>query len=245
VKRFTIVNMMMLIGVVALGMAAMRSASWWTEAAVWTVLLAALFVGLLGAIVRRGDAAWVGFALFGWGYAALAFLPALRDEFQVRLPMNVLLDKVTDHLLALPPDPGFEPAVEIAGNFPMRPVGVVQPPGMPAGSVTSSLTGGMEFGGKLLLSESDEKRHQEFMAKVNTRISRLNALAFEIESARRIGHSILALTFGLIGAILGQFLASRQTLRGLSSSHEISDETSPQNSVGFRASDRAINATLE
>ena len=75
--RFTIAEIALFVLVVALGLAAIRSGSRAWTGAVVSVTYFALFCSLLGvAFGRRGRRVyWAGFAVLGWGYLSLFYLP--------------------------------------------------------------------------------------------------------------------------------------------------------------------------
>jgi uncharacterized membrane protein len=103
--RFSIIGLMGWILVVAVSLAAMRDAneSW---ASVMVLLVLALFaVSLVGLIYRRGrdQAFWLGFALFGGGYFALAFVPQLTEPIVAKLVTTQILEYV--HSRVVPPRP--------------------------------------------------------------------------------------------------------------------------------------------
>ena len=76
--RFTLAQLMAVVLFVGFGFAALRNAdNFWADAT-YTIAIISLATALLGAIVRRGTArvSWIGFAVFGWTYLMLDFLPA-------------------------------------------------------------------------------------------------------------------------------------------------------------------------
>jgi hypothetical protein len=95
--RFTIAGLMGLVVVVAVGVAAMRFAS-----ETWAGVLLMLTLGVLGAAVlafheRSGPRRswWRGFALFGWGYVALALGPWASEVVAPQLPTTAGLDALS------------------------------------------------------------------------------------------------------------------------------------------------------
>jgi hypothetical protein len=91
--RFSIARLMGVVLLVALGLAALRDSS-----EIWAGVLLLLTSGILalavvGAACRRGAdrAWWLGFAVFGWGYLALAFWGAYSSP---SLPTMTLLRAV-------------------------------------------------------------------------------------------------------------------------------------------------------
>ena len=73
--RFPIAGLMWAVVVAALGLAALRNASDIWAGATFLVTCGVLCLALVGIVCRTNEsrAWWVGFALFGWGYLALAF----------------------------------------------------------------------------------------------------------------------------------------------------------------------------
>ncbi len=77
-RRFSIANLLGLVAVIALGFAAVRSASDFWLGATFLLTIGLLCAGVLGAVVERGHGVWwLGFAVFGWVYFALGFEPSL------------------------------------------------------------------------------------------------------------------------------------------------------------------------
>jgi hypothetical protein len=89
--RLSLSGLMVLIFVVGVGIAALRDASETWAGIVLLLTLGLLAVSILGVVYRREArrAWWVGFALFGWGYAALTLAPWSKPE---KLPTHFLLD---------------------------------------------------------------------------------------------------------------------------------------------------------
>ncbi len=101
---------MAVVAVLAVGLAAMRVASDAATRATFAVALVALLVGTLGAIVRRRREAWIGFALFGWAYVAIALVNPIREAVADDLPVGKIVDRVVGWLhpdLPRPPMPSF------------------------------------------------------------------------------------------------------------------------------------------
>jgi hypothetical protein len=75
--RFTLAELMAAVIFIELGFAALRSASPLWASAVFTLTVAVLLVAVLGAMARRGRArmTWAGFALFGRVYLGTTFGP--------------------------------------------------------------------------------------------------------------------------------------------------------------------------
>lgn len=92
--RFSIAGLMGLVVVVAVGVAALRSASEDWAGIVLMLTLGLLGVALLGVIFRDGPrrAFWSGFALFGGGYLTLTMAPWFSAEVGPRLATTRGLD---------------------------------------------------------------------------------------------------------------------------------------------------------
>ena len=99
--RFSIAGLMGVVLVSAVGFAALRNAS---EAwAGWMLLLTCgvLTLAVVGSLCRGPDerAGWLGFALFGWGYLALALWHSFS---QGTLPTITLAEAIGSQLGASP-----------------------------------------------------------------------------------------------------------------------------------------------
>lgn len=103
IGRTSIGLFMVFIGLFAGGLAAARSGSDLAEQAVYTLVLLVLGIGLLGAIVRRGEPAWLGFALFGCGSFMLSTsLPLIDADFGPRLIWTELSTRLAVELHPVP-----------------------------------------------------------------------------------------------------------------------------------------------
>jgi hypothetical protein len=73
--RFRIAGLMGAVLVAALGLAALRNASELWAGVTFLATCGVLCLAIVGVVCRGGGerAWWLGFALFGWGYLALAF----------------------------------------------------------------------------------------------------------------------------------------------------------------------------
>ena len=100
--RFSLAYLMGLVFVVALGLAAMRVASTLAVRVTFTLSVATLLVGTLAAIVRRSGGIWPGFALFGWCYALMFFVPAILETTSPYLVLTSPLGQIAEHMHELP-----------------------------------------------------------------------------------------------------------------------------------------------
>ncbi len=76
--RFSIAGLMGVVLIVAIGLAALRTASNTWAGVIFLATCSVLALSIVGVICRRESerAWWLGFAIFGWGYMALAFWPS-------------------------------------------------------------------------------------------------------------------------------------------------------------------------
>jgi len=91
--RFSIAGLMGAVLIVAVGLAALRSASDTWAGVIFLSTCGVLALAVVGILCRREAerAWWLGFALFGWGYMALAFWPSDIPRVP-RLPTMTLLE---------------------------------------------------------------------------------------------------------------------------------------------------------
>jgi hypothetical protein len=80
--RFNIATILGMILLFGIGFAALRESSDLWESGIFTVTLGVLLVAVLVAVHRREAkrAFWIGFALFGWSYIALAQVPSIESR---------------------------------------------------------------------------------------------------------------------------------------------------------------------
>src|SRR5262249_44175143 len=88
-KRVSIAGVLGFVLAGALGFAALRAASGDWAAVMVTLTLLALLASIVGAVRGRGRSAWLGFAVFGWGYFAFGLSPWFRDEIRPHLLTSI------------------------------------------------------------------------------------------------------------------------------------------------------------
>ena len=88
--RFPIAGLMLAVLVVAVALAALRTASETWAGVMFLITCGVLCLAIVGVVCRDGPkrAWWLGFALFGWGYLLLA------QWSTVNLPTMALLDAI-------------------------------------------------------------------------------------------------------------------------------------------------------
>ncbi len=111
--RFPIAGLMWAVVVAALGLAALRNASEIWAGATVLATCGILCLAIVGVVCRTDEsrAWWLGFALFGWGYLALAFWSPQS------LPTTALLHVLEARIGATQPVNGGLKSVMLAGGF--------------------------------------------------------------------------------------------------------------------------------
>src|SRR5262245_39725769 len=92
--RPTILGLMAVVLLAAIGVAALRAATTWWASGIFTTTLTGLAFAALYAVYRRGErwAFWAAFAAFGWGYIVLTFCPGCETTIRPCLLMTKMLD---------------------------------------------------------------------------------------------------------------------------------------------------------
>ena len=123
--RFSLLHFLIVITLLAIGLAALASQSRLAASGVYSLYLALICLALAGAIAGRGDwrPFWIGFAVFGWTYFLFAFETTSSSSSQQgwttswlsavsyryygtdaslgsRLITSELIDYLEDHLIA-------------------------------------------------------------------------------------------------------------------------------------------------
>jgi hypothetical protein len=80
--QISIAGLVLVIAVVAVGLAAIRSGSPAWSGAMFSIMAFAMISSLLGVALTRGlrRAYWSGFALLGWSYLILVYVPWLHEN---------------------------------------------------------------------------------------------------------------------------------------------------------------------
>jgi hypothetical protein len=102
--RASMAMMLTVVGLTAVGFAALRvSSRLWACVCVSSAILA-LVVSIAGIIYRRGStrAFWVGFALFGWTYLIVSLGPAPLNAWRELLVTAPILSILEDQMLDVP-----------------------------------------------------------------------------------------------------------------------------------------------
>ncbi len=118
--RFTIGRMMAIVPVLAIGFAALKNANATWAGTMFLLTCGILALAVVGAVCRREAerAWWLGFALFGWGYMALAFWQSEIPSLE--LPTLTLLEWLQSIFRATPQVQVFSPFTGggFGGGFP-------------------------------------------------------------------------------------------------------------------------------
>jgi hypothetical protein len=105
--RITIAELILVVVVAAIGLAAIRSASAAWAGAMFSITFFALICSFLGIALGRGlrRIYWSGFALLGWSYLLLSYTPWLHERFGQFLLAPNLFEYLEEVLHAEPPAP--------------------------------------------------------------------------------------------------------------------------------------------
>jgi hypothetical protein len=190
---------MVLIVVLAAGLAAMKVATLELAQVSWILMLIALLLGTLGAIVRRDREAWIGFSLFGWAYVVVALVPSIRSEIDP-IPKA---DKLVDAWIVAPIHPPVPQSPNPLPFLLQKEEGVY---------FKAPLGGGIR------------EQFQPTPAEASAIDAYLDAMDAARERggrawiARTIFYSFAGLAFALVGAVAGKALSQRPTPPGTTSS---------------------------
>ncbi|MEO6811073.1 MAG: hypothetical protein ABI353_18340 [Isosphaeraceae bacterium] len=198
ISRFTLANLLILIGLIAAELGALRAGTDFAERLSFTFTLAALAVGLLGALVRRGDAAWIGFALFGWGCALLYVVPSLGERVNQHLITTELLDEIVVRLHPQVPELALPTFNNAQVTSSMGEIGNI------------IMFNKSDFPYRNLLSPAENKALDNYFDQRQSYDSQMMAIRQKQRNSRRVGQSLLTLILALIGAVLGRFLGNRR-----------------------------------
>jgi hypothetical protein len=192
-KRLTILSMMGFILALGVAIAALRNAddNWAGAMILATPLL--LGVALIGAICgeERSRARRLGFAIFGGGYFALAFL-GLSDQNLARLPTARLLQDI--HQRVAPP---------VTGTFTTTYVFTGAPRATGAGTFTVSNPSSTS------INVSTNPAPSGSTTVAPSRWKSLLPGAANLEAFSIVGHCLFALLAGLLGAAIAQWFRGR------------------------------------
>jgi hypothetical protein len=100
--RFTIGELILFVLVVAIGLAAIRSGSAAWAGGILSITLFAMIASILGIVLGRGlrRVYWSGFALLGWSYLFLMYVPWLHENVGQFLLAPNLFDYLAEVLHA-------------------------------------------------------------------------------------------------------------------------------------------------
>src|SRR5271165_4104232 len=103
--RYSIANLLALIAILAVALAALRRPSYLWANVTFSCALAAVVAAVLSAVYSRqaARAYWLGFSLCGGIYLSVCSMPGLRESVCPRLVTEVILDFLYPQLS--PPQP--------------------------------------------------------------------------------------------------------------------------------------------
>jgi hypothetical protein len=187
--RFTIASLLVVILVLGVGFAALRESSDLWESGLFTLTLGILLISILAAIHRteKRRAFWLGFAVFGWIYLALTFMPSIESR--------LITTKVLAYLDSKVPDRSIVHIKRVWDSWSSKPDQNNQSIGfVPQGNSGTSRT--VPVAGKL-----------SFMGSFT------GAASGSTMTFIRIGHSFLTLIAAMMGGLLSQHLDAKERER--------------------------------
>jgi hypothetical protein len=199
-RRLSILSLMAAVALVGLGLAAMRDGSELAEQLTFSGVFFVMSVAVLGAVVRRDRAGWVGFAIFAWFYASAVFFTRSSLDLRDRMTTEPFLDAVIERLYDIPsslPDLPF--TVSIQNGVPVK----------------------EENGLHIVLTSEEETMFKEHQSSENARFLAIQPQSQSMFRAKEIGHGFLVLCFGILGAIIGHLLAPGTARGGISTTNHV------------------------
>ena len=181
--RFNIASLLGIILVLGVGFAAFRESSDLWESGVFTLALAALLTSILLAVHRaeKRQAFWIGFALFGSAYLGFVLVPSIESRLITTKALAYVRSNVFDRSLKIN-------TVQHTGSWSLAPRNQVQNPGKNAAG-----SDGIVVSHEVWLFDRTSGR-------------RLNGWNGTTKNFVRIGHSLFALLFGMLGGQLSRRL---------------------------------------
>jgi hypothetical protein len=195
--RFNIAGLLLVIFVLGIGFAALRVSDDLWESSIFTLTLGMLLVSILLGVHRSGSkrAFWIGFALFGWGYLALAQVPSIESRLLTTKGLAYLDSKVPGR----PPNP----AKLLLGTI------------RSAGSCNQIQD--VAFAAGLKVSTGSDRVVRVWDVATG---KLLTGWTGTTENFIRIGHSLLALLIGWLGGRLSRRLSGDSSSPEASTAHE-------------------------
>ena len=184
--RITIAGLLGLVLFLAVGLAALRSADDAWDSGVLGVTLAVLLISVLLAVHRTGHgrAYWLGFALFGWLYLVVSLVPTIEARLPTAKALSYLGSKVSEDL------DGWD--LVVANDS----------AGRETGEILVGTTVYVKADSLANARRSNRSEHLYSLLVGGT----TNGLNGTAENFVRIGHSLFALAFALVGGLISRRL---------------------------------------
>ncbi len=197
--RLSILGMMATIALIALGFAGLRTPTVLWASLIFTVTVAFLSTAILGAIARRGRArvAWAGVGVFGWAYFVLSFGPFPNQNGVTcpPFPTRILVDYLRS----------ARESTDAAISASHSPWAPLRPDTAPHGeSMLDAPRAAFWFANPLTSPRPPAMGSPPPPPPTLPKLAYLDWL-----DLRRIGHSLGAILFGLIGGLVGFLIAGR------------------------------------
>jgi hypothetical protein len=198
-RRGNLTMLMGLVAVVALGLGMMKyAANWLARGVVLAALVCLLFVTIAAIVRRRGQATWIGTAVFGWGYCLLILTALFVHVFVTDTHGNPLHDWWMDDL-ARPIADRFHPEPPFPADPFLHTTTVHNPKNPGPTKVVDDK--------EIPFTPDDLKAQAEYDARRDL----YNRWGDSVQNATMIGLTIQGTAFALIGGATGRVLSDRST----------------------------------
>jgi hypothetical protein len=183
--RFNIASLLGVILVFGIGFAALRESSDLWESGVLTLMIGVLLISILLAVHRTESrrAFWLGFALFGWAYMGLTFMPSVESRLVTTRALHYLDSKLPGRAMVIYSNRGTGSGT---GNNQVYSI-----------AVTAGWT---------QLATSSQGQVRLWNAATG---KLLGGWSGTTENFVRIGHSLLAVVSALLGGWLSKYLDTK------------------------------------
>jgi hypothetical protein len=220
--HFSIANLLAVIGILGVAMAALRNPSYLWANVTFSIAFGSLIVAVLSAIYAQGPrrAYWLGFSLCGAAYFAVCWMPGLHESVCPRLVSEAVFDLLYP-LVAPPEPPAVQPMItaRMGGQGMGQMMGQMQAQMGMMRMMTGQARGMMGVGGGTApASPSVDSRWEAWNAP-----DRTIGVGYQIGSVslvssdtfRQIGHSIVTLLLAMLGGAFARGRCERMASRDL------------------------------
>ncbi len=208
--RFSIANLLALIAILAVALAALRSPSYLWANVTFSFALGAVVLAVINVVYSRGAgrAYWLGFALCGGVYLAICSLPGVRESVCTRLATEAVLDFIYPHLA---PESTSTPAVAATTAWTATGTGSIQLMMGPSNTNNTYTLGNIALSPPPLTPPWTAWTQPDRTVGLGYPIGTVQLSSSE--AFRQIGHSMFALLFAVLGATFARYRYRTRSLR--------------------------------